>query len=130
MNKAFAILVSSLILLSSLNFNLSAHYCGTQLIDVALFGEADQCAMAKENSLNPKKKSCCENRVILIEGEDYLASKDFNVLEVKKVDVLLNLFTFPIDLFIQDKFLEVEKYHYFPPLNQRKISILLQSFLL
>ena len=129
--KSFSILLAGLILLSSLNFSLSAHYCGTKLIDVALIGDAETCSMAKESAMSPQKKSCCENRVILIEGEDYLASKNLNKQEVKKFDVLINLILFPIDLFVQKKPLAIENFLYSPPLcTERRLSILFQSFLL
>ena len=77
MKKTFSVLLSLIILLSSLNFSLSAHYCGQTIVDVAIFGEAEACPMAAEMNCDTDEKPCCADRNIIIEGEDYLSSKSF-----------------------------------------------------
>lgn len=130
MKKTFSTLLSLLILLSSFNFNLSAHYCGQQLIDVAIFGDAEICPMAKENACESDKMPCCADRNIIIDGEDYLASKDLSKHEIKKTEALIASFGYPIELLNSNEISLITDDNYDPPLLEREIPILIQSFLL
>lgn len=130
MKKTFAVLLSFVILLSSLNFSLSAHYCGQTIVDVALFGEAEACPMAAEMNCDTDEKPCCANRNIIIEGEDYLASKSFEKQEVEKVELLLAELQFPIELLLEEQEANFFLDYYTPPLIEQDITLAVQSFLL
>lgn len=130
MKKTFAVLLSLVILLSSLNFSLSAHYCGQTIVDVALFGEAEACPMTAEMNCDTDEKPCCSNRNIIIEGEDYLASKSFKKQEVEKVELLLAKLQFPIELLLEEQEANFFLEHYTPPLIEQDITLAVQSFLL
>jgi hypothetical protein len=129
MKKTFSVLLSLIILLSSLNFSLSAHYCGQTIVDVALFGEAEACSMAAEMN-NDSEEPCCSDRQIIIEGEDYLSSKSFEKQEVEKIDILLFEFQFPLELFLEDEKTQSLIVQYTPPEIEKEITILVQSFLI
>jgi len=130
MTRIFAVLMSFIILISSLSFNLSAHYCCDQLINVKLFGEADACAMTKDRICNEAKMSCCSDRNFLIEGEEHVSSQDITNKENKKNEILIAKLNFPILLLATEKALVVKTTRYIPPLNICDISVLIQSFLL
>ncbi|MBL4709118.1 MAG: hypothetical protein JKY48_11845 [Flavobacteriales bacterium] len=130
MKKTFSVLLSLLILLSSISFNLSAHYCGSQLVDIALFGQAVACPMAAEKGSDSDEIPCCADRDIIIDAEDYLSSKDLSKQEIKKTEVLIAELNYPIELLVQNEVPSIECDNYSPPLIEREIPILIQSFLL
>jgi len=130
MKKTFSTLLALVILLSSFNFNLSAHYCGQQLVDLALFGDAEICQMAKEKACESEEMTCCTDRDIIIDGEDYVSSKDLSKQEIKKIEVLITSLEYPIELLVSSEFSTETEENYDPPLIEREIPILIQSFLL
>lgn len=130
MKKTFSVLLSLIILFSSLNFSLSAHYCGQTIVDVALFGEAEACPMADEMNNDSEEEPCCSDGQIIIEGEDYLSSKSFEKQEVEKIDMLLAELQFPLQLLLEDEQTYSFIVHYTPPLIERDITVVVQSFLL
>ncbi|TCK67281.1 hypothetical protein DFQ05_1055 [Winogradskyella wandonensis] len=76
MSVALAVLV----LFSTFSFTVEKHYCGDNLIDVAIFSEAKSCGMEIESE--PKlKKTCCKDIVDVIEGQDELQSVTFDDLD-------------------------------------------------
>lgn len=130
MNKTFSVLLSLLILLSSLNFKLNAHYCGQRLVDIALFGEAEACPMSFESASSSKEAPCCKNRDILIEGEDYLSSKSFDKQKVNNFEFLLVDLQYPLELLsIQANAVHFVE-QYIPPLIEQDILLVVQSFLI
>lgn len=130
MKSSFSILLSLFILFSSFNFNLSAHYCGQQLVDIAFFGEAEACPMAAKKGCESDEMPCCADHDIIIEGQEYLSSKDFSKQEIKKTEVLIASLNFPIELLLQNEVSTFKVDTYVPPNLEREIPILLQSFLL
>ena len=130
MKKTFSVFLALFVLFSSLNFSLSAHYCGQTIVDIALFGEAEPCAMALEMKKDTNEEPCCENRRLIIEGEDYLSSKSFEKQEVQKVELLLTKLQFPLELLIEEQNTDFFVDHYTPPLIEQDIPTVVQSFLL
>ncbi len=130
MKKTFSVLLSLIILFSSLNFSLSAHYCCQTLVGVALFGDAEICPMDTEMNNEVKQAPCCSDRQIIIEGEDYLSCKPFDKQEVEKVEILLADLQFPIELLVEKEQSISLLEHYTPPLIERDITVAVQSFLL
>ena len=130
MKKTFSVLLALIILLSSLNFSLSAHYCGQTIVDVALFGEAEACPMADEMNNDSEEETCCSDRQIFIEGEDYLSSKSFEKQEVEKIDILIAELQFHIELLLEEEHTHSFLAHYTPPLIEQDITLAVQSFLL
>lgn len=130
MKKTFAVLLSLIVLLSSLNFSLSAHYCGQTIVDVALFGKAEACPMAAEMNCDSEEAPCCADRNIIIEGEEYLSSKSFEKQTIEKVELLLAQLDFPIELLLEEKQTRYFSRTYTPPLIEQDITLAVQSFLL
>lgn len=129
MRKTIAVLLSVFVLFSSFSYCLSIHYCGQNIVDIALFGNAKTCSMESEVDLD-LKKSCCADRNIFIESEDYLSSKEFEKQAIKKVEILLVKLNFPIGILSEEQSIGYVKKHYTPPLIEHDITLVVQSFLL
>ena len=125
MKRAFSILLTVLILSSSLNFNLSAHYCGKRLVDFALWTKADTCSKANDNSCEVKKP-CCSDLNFTVEVQDFLTSKK----EVKQEKVNLTFPTLSNELLAEYKPPKLNTIEYSPPLIEQDIIVHIQSFLL
>ena len=89
-HKVFSMLLSFLVLLSTFSFKVETHFCGPNLVDVAVFSKAKSCcdsAVKMDSELQFTKESCCTNKVVSVEGLN-----QFKVISLKK------------DLPIQDSF--------------------------
>lgn len=75
-----------LVLLSSSSFMVGIHFCAGEVQHMALFSQAEKCAM--ENSLPPCHKHltapCCDDETIVHEGEGFKAS-------ISKIEISLPL---------------------------------------
>ena len=69
-------------LFSSTGVRISQHWCGGELINATIWGEAESCSHAVEMIDCPihgkmaVEKNCCEEREVIVEGgdEDYIVS--------------------------------------------------------
>lgn len=134
-----------LIVVVTTGFSLSQHYCQGELLDFTLFGKAQPCEMAmNESDLPPchtqdkgdraadlfSKKPCCENHDAAVEGQDIPTSpkNSYNLVPSVK---FLAAFTY---IFFQDYLPSRGKDALFAerrsPLIERDIPVLIQSFLI
>ena len=64
------------VMLSTMTFTLSTHYCGDILVDTAIFKAAKDCGMKMEssslNSLAITQESCCLDKQLIVEGQDVI----------------------------------------------------------
>ncbi|MEO7989299.1 MAG: hypothetical protein ABI663_07140 [Chryseolinea sp.] len=69
LSSAFAILV----LFSSSSFMVGIHLCSGHIQDIAVFSQAEKCAMEKQ--MPPchrhETKSCCEDQTIIHDAQDF-----------------------------------------------------------
>ncbi|MDC0629200.1 MAG: hypothetical protein P8O96_01125 [Flavobacteriaceae bacterium] len=89
-HKVFSMLLAFLVLLSTFSFKVETHFCGSNLVDVAVFSKAKSCcdsAVKMDSELQFTKESCCTNKVVSVEGLN-----QFKVISLTK------------DLPIQDSF--------------------------
>lgn len=75
-HKGAAIVISVLVLISTLSFSVSMHYCGDHLVDSALFSESKKCGGLDAEIEVYVKKPCCQDVIVLIEGQDDLTKAD------------------------------------------------------
>ena len=73
MKKAFQHIVclsmAFLVMLSTMSFTVDKHFCGSHLVDKAVFSKAKTCGM----QMNANSEShCCTNEKISVEGQDEL----------------------------------------------------------
>ncbi len=70
-----------LVLFSTVSFTVEKHYCGENLIDVAIFSEAKKCGENMEQTLS---KSCCKDEVEIVKGQDELKFSSFKDLDFQQ----------------------------------------------
>src|SRR5690606_15745695 len=72
--KITSFLLAFLVLLSTVSFTVEKHFCGSFLVDTALFSSADSCGMEVKQDdgylCTVTKTSCCSDETILIQGQD------------------------------------------------------------
>ena len=140
-----AILLSMLVLFSSMSFNFSMHFCMGQLESIALFQQAKPCEMVTQpapcvhdhngsrecehNRAHTAKKGCCEDHLLQVEGQDELAqvAASVSMPDFHMVAVLYALVSFISSAPTVDYYSYKD---YSPPLIERDIPVLVQSFLI
>ncbi len=130
MKKIFSLFLSLFALLSSINSNLSTHYCGQKLIDISLFGNAEKCEMKQKEECQDSIPLCCNDQEILIDGNDHLALKKLSKNRLDSIDILQSEIYYSIVLLRQVDHRKDLANFYIPPLAERKVPALHQSFLL
>ncbi len=77
--KIVSITMAILLLLSTVSWKVEKHYCMGRLMDVALFSNVETCGMgvdsldvSKKNNFSETEKSCCEEQVAYVEGQNDL----------------------------------------------------------
>jgi hypothetical protein len=135
-----------LILLSSTGFSIDVHYCQDQVRGISLFGSAKSC---HDKEINPpchktkktchqntysventSKDNCCHNKRVLIEKSDVDAtSLQLATIENIKIQfvaafIAVYVFNYNVDFAVQS-FVQ-----YKPPLPDKDVQVLYQSFLI
>lgn len=148
--RFFALTMAFLMFFTSVGFAMDMHYCGGQLKSVSFFGKAKTCHDIAEESETPmmkdcphhkkmmaenkgcsEDKDCCSNKTVHLQSDqvqknqtnDFVVSKELKQFAIAYVTVF----------FADDFNLEREAAnfgHYKPPLIQRDIPVLNQTFLL
>ena len=133
MKRASCFILSFLIQWRAAGFRVNEHFCGSQIVGLALFGEAEVCQMKLDsmNSCEEEEPSCCKNEEIIIEGREHVSTKlqskvSFENLEFKIVAVIYS----SVIAVFQTKPVVTFSDNYDPPEIQQEIRILVQSFLL
>lgn len=129
-------MIALLVLVSSSSFMVNMHFCGGDVQSVSLIEEAAPCPM--EVQLPPchkkmaiKKSGCCEDKHVAFEGKDFNTQvQDFSLLTWQSI----NWVAAPpmIMEVIQVNESQVFSNHtlYKPPIVERDIPVLVQSFLI
>lgn len=73
-----------LVLCSTTSFTLEKHYCGDALVDVAIFSEAKSCGDMDI------KKTCCDDELDVVEGQDELKLSSFEDLDLEQQQFLVS----------------------------------------
>ena len=131
LHKVFSSFLALLVLASTLSLAIEKHFCGGVLVDVAVFTEIDKCCAGVEgNSMEMTKKSCCENEVDIVEGQDEITIKTFEDLEdIQKQVLIAYIYTY-IDLYESLLKQVIPNKDYSPPLLVRDIQVLDETFLI
>jgi len=128
-----SLFLAFLMLLSTMSFSISEHYCGGALVDRAIFKEAKKCGMNSDNYRKQKttttsdssitKKNCCENVVKQIEGQDELKISFDKLTLDQKLYIASFVYTY-INLFegLDKKAIPFNEYS--PPLIVKDIQVL------
>ena len=139
MKKGLSIFLSALLIISSTGFTVSNHYCGGLLekVEIGFSGEQIVCKMSKVDDIctkhsstkKIKNASCCSNLFIHLALED-----DFENAKVEEKDFSLNFliaYSFVSAGYVYaDQQKDFNLLLYTPPLLDRDVPILIQSFLI
>jgi len=85
-HKGLSVLMAFLVLFSTVSFTVEKHYCGGNLIDVAIFSEAKKCG---ENMEQSSMKPCCKDEVEVVKGQDELKFSAFEDLDLSEQVVIV-----------------------------------------
>jgi hypothetical protein len=132
LHKVFSISLALIVLCSTVSFTVEKHYCGTKLVDVSVFSEADKCKMEafEIESEKTTKKPCCKDEVDMLQGQDELIVKTFSDLDIDQ-QVFLSSFTYSyLNLFESLPQLVVPHKNYSPPNLVADIQVLDQVFII
>lgn len=121
---------------STMSFSVDKHFCGTMLMDVAIFSSSKACGSATKicakemtSVMDSLGDSCCTNKKLTVEGQDELKIS-FNSLDLDQ-QVFLQTLVFTYIYIFEDLSLKKIPYeHYSPPLLITDIQILDQVFLI
>jgi len=133
-------MLSALVLLSSTSFTFGMHFCMGQLENIAFFSGAEPCEMVTQKSpcASDKhdsdcdhkitEKSCCEDQTVVMEGhEDLTQVTKVAVPDFQMIAVLYAVVSFLFSATAVDHYTFND---YSPPLIERDIPVLVQSFLI
>lgn len=132
--KISSVLLALTVLLSTVSITINKHYCGEVLVDSAMFVKAEACGMEMKMDTNSsecsiKKKNCCSNEQILIEGQDEL-KLTFSDFSLDQQLFVAAFYITYIDLFegLEEHVVPFDDYA--PPLVTRDIQKLQEVYLI
>jgi len=132
--KISAIIMAFVVLLSTMSFTVSEHYCGHQLVDIALFSKAESCGMelqkpSTSQDCELKKSDCCKDEVKQYQGQNELNTA-FSTLNFEQ-QVFVTSFTYTYINLFEGLAVNIIPFKYYtPPLLVTDILVLDQTFLI
>jgi hypothetical protein len=131
-HKVFSIALALLVLLSTFSFKMETHFCGSKMVDVAVFSKVKSCcqvAVKTSTDLQFTKKSCCSNKVISVDG-----LKQFKVVSFSEELPIEKDFKLPSKLYFELAFfissIQDFYHNYTPPFKELDFQIQHQVFLI
>ncbi len=131
--KIGAILMALVVVLSTMSFTVSQHYCGDELMDSALFSKAESCGM--DMSISTQKdcsiltKNCCKDVVKQIKGQNEIKTNLTTISFNQQVFTASFIITY-INLFEGLDTNIIPFKNYSPPLLVSDIQVTNQVFLI
>ncbi len=143
--KTCSFSLALLVLFSTMSFSVDKHFCGTELVDLAIFSkamtcisEAKTCGVKMDHKMGHKmnhemvadeKDSCCTNQKTELNGQDEL-NISFHFLDFDQ-QLFLTTFTYSfIYKYESSSIAEIPFRYYTPPLLVADIQVLDQVFLI
>ncbi len=147
-NRILSLVLSMLIFISSTGFSIDLHYCQGKVKSFSFFGKAPSChqqnkkkhckkkektchsTFSKQDQIGKCQKDCCSNRTFKIESND--RPKQLQPVEIFPIQV--QFLTSFVQVFLLKKRdlhkIIIPYLNYIPPLLNKNIPVLVQSFLL
>lgn len=127
--KSLSTMLALLVLFSTFSFTVDKHFCGSMLVDKAIFSVAKTCGMEMDSEAMNSEDSCCTNQKIAVEGQDELKIS-FHSMDFDQ-QVFLSTFTFSYLNIFEGSPLQIIPFkNYTPPLLVADIVVLDQVFLI
>ncbi|MCB0474391.1 MAG: hypothetical protein KDC69_01880 [Flavobacteriaceae bacterium] len=121
-----------MVLLSTFSFMVDMHYCGDNLVDVAIFSKAETCGMEAQTTTttsdcNMTKKNCCHEEQLLVKGQHEL-NNNVQKLPFSEQVFLTAFFVSYVELFegLEEQVIPYRNYK--PPLIISDLRVLHQVF--
>lgn len=127
-HKISAFVMAFVVLLSTMSFTVSMHYCHGELVDTAIFQKAHGCDM-ENGERNMKMTGCCNDQEIHIEGQDELKVPVADLSLSQQVFVASFLHSY-IELFQTTEERKNAFFDYPPPFTVRQIFKLNETYLI
>lgn len=136
MKRILSILLAIVFLTTNVGYSLATHYCGGKIHkqSFSFMAEELNCGMEDSEKLPCKKpadtikKKCCENDVQTFKVTDEFQATAF---DIKLNSQFIVAFTsYYIELFHVDNEIYTDYFNYKPPLPDKDIPVLIQSFLI
>ncbi len=136
LHKIVSIAMALLLLLSTMSWKVEKHYCMGRLMDVTLFSDVQSCGMETEalnvlnnNNLNETEKSCCEEQIAFVEGQNHLKVSLDDLQNSASVFLIAYTYT-SLQLYADLFELPTTFDEYPPPLLVKNIHLLDEVFLI
>ncbi|VAW15662.1 FIG00552689: hypothetical protein [hydrothermal vent metagenome] len=123
------------VLFSTMSFTIDMHYCGDNMVDFSFFRNVETCGMENAQTTSNfekpemKKKSCCSDDQLIIEGQDDLKDNFTKLTSEQQIFVASFAYSY-ISLFEGTESKEVPFFDYSPPYVKRDVQVLHQAFLI
>lgn len=133
LHKISSLLMAFVVLFSTMSFTVNMHYCGDNLVETVIFKKAKGCGMDMQNSFTDscslKKKNCCDDKQVVIDGQDEL-QLSFDTLTLEQEQFITSFVFTYINLFEEYNEALVSYRDYRPPLVVRQIYKLDETYLI
>ena len=131
--KIIASILTFIVMFSSMSFAIDEHFCGSSLVDVSYFGDADNCGMDQidmsSNTSTFKKNNCCKDQISLLQSSIFNKEKLINLQNTDIETSLLKTCCYPV--FYKNRSFKLKYYKDFsPPDIAKDIQVLHQTFLI
>lgn len=127
--KISAFLIAIVVLLSTMSFTVSMHYCQGELVDTAIFQKAHTCGIEMGYESTMKKNGCCDDKEIHIEGQDELKLPTADINFDQQAFVIAFVHSY-IELFQTIEGRKNTFFDYPPPFIVRQIFKLDETYLI
>ncbi len=142
--RILALSLAFLMFFTSAGLSIDMHFCQDSFKSFSLIGKAKNChelaqtstckhhkvPAQEETGEKTDKKDCCENRTVTLDSDQdqQIQTIDFTLTKEIKQFVTAYIYAFHQDKITEEESISFALYR--PPLIQRDIPILIQSFLL
>ncbi|MBT2159812.1 HYC_CC_PP family protein [Zobellia barbeyronii] len=133
LHRIVSLVMAVLLLTTTTSWKVEKHYCMGHLVDVAFFGEAQDCGMSmtldEEIESTVEKMSCCNSEVIAKKGQEDVkpSTNDFDLDQ--EIFFAAYVYSF-IGLFEPVVQKNSDYTHYLPPKIVKDIQLLDAVFLI
>lgn len=133
-HRSVSVVLALLVLVSTFSFTVDKHFCGSFLVDMAVFSEARTCGMSMHTGSEAVDKamaedSCCTNQKVQVEGQDELKIS-FDSLDLDDQLFLVSYAFSYVNLFEGLPQQIIPFRNYSPPLLVSDIQLLDRVFLI
>lgn len=112
-----SLVLAAVVLLSTLSFSVSKHYCLNRLIEISFINDVDGCMsdnLADENCDSFSAASCCDDVHIVVEGLDNFHFEKYFQLDFD-IDYYFDTTFYTPEILIFTSQSEILYYSYKPP---------------